>query len=87
MRRKVCTFSPVPYHGTIIDIYLDIASFVCNEPEHLPTSTICEESSTSWAQGKLIPILIFYSLVWELRAGSFSGAAMPVGLCLGSLAP
>jgi hypothetical protein len=35
--------------------------------------------------GKLI--LICHSLVWELRAGSYSGAAIPICLCLGSLAP
>jgi hypothetical protein len=37
--------------------------------------------------GELIPILICYSFVWELRAGSFSRAVMPVCPCLGSLAP
>jgi hypothetical protein len=37
--------------------------------------------------GKLTPILISYSFVWELRAGSFSEATMAVYLCFGGMAP
>jgi hypothetical protein len=37
--------------------------------------------------GMLIFILIRCSFVWELRAGNFWGAPLPVCLCLRSLAP